>query len=305
MTKAVGVYVDLSNLNMGGGYGMRFDVLRDFASRDGYDPVRLNVYAVFDEEKGRTDNNYRHGTNDFYSTLRDWGYKVIEKKVKWFTDELGNRHSKANTDLEMAVDALLQSEGMEKVILATGDGDFVQVARALQSKGLRCEVVAFKNVSYDLKKEADLFVSGYLIPGLLPIEVGGEWGKPGSKVRGTCNKFFKDKGYGFMRFLNRLDNLWVTDPRKPTSPYASAFAHLYNFRDQTVADELPSRDIVFEFDLTPGEKGMEARNIVPVNEGRKRGGGFAAADKRSPSDHEDYPAGDEELPEYSANADVP
>ena len=138
MAKAVGVYVDLSNLNMGGGYGMRFDVLRDFASRDGYNPVRLNVYAVFDEEKGRTDNGYRHGTNDFYSTLRDWGYKVIEKKVKWFTDELGNRHSKANTDLEMAVDALLQSEGMEKVILATGDGDFVQVARALQSKGLRC-----------------------------------------------------------------------------------------------------------------------------------------------------------------------
>ncbi len=299
MAKAVGVFVDLSNLNMGGGYGMRFDVLREFASRDGYNPVRLNVYAVFDEERGRNDVNYRQGTHDFYSTLRDWGYKVIEKKVRWFTDDQGNRHSKANTDLEMAVDMLLQSAGMEKVILATGDGDFIQVARALQSKGLRCEVVAFNNISHELKKEADLFVSGYLIPGLLPIEAGGEWGKQGSKVRGTCNKFFKDKGYGFMRFLNGLDNLWITDPRKPASPYASAFAHLYNFRDQSVADELPSRDIVFEFDLVQGEKGMEARNIAQVNEVRRRGGHQAPA--RTQPEHEEYPAGDEVVPDYSAN----
>jgi len=56
------------------------------------------------------------------------GYKVIEKRVKWFVDEAGNRYGKANADLDMAVDVLLQSENLDRVLLITGDGDFVQVS---------------------------------------------------------------------------------------------------------------------------------------------------------------------------------
>ena len=55
-----------------------------------------------------------------------------------------------------------------RVVLITGDGDFVQVVRALQNMGCRVELVAFQNVSYDLRCEADLFIPGFLIPGLLP-----------------------------------------------------------------------------------------------------------------------------------------
>ena len=36
----------------------------------------------------------------------------------------------------------------------TGDGDFVQVVRALQNKGCRVEVLAFDNVSEELRREA-------------------------------------------------------------------------------------------------------------------------------------------------------
>ncbi|WP_247392596.1 NYN domain-containing protein [Ralstonia pseudosolanacearum] len=57
------------------------------------------------------------------------------KNVKHFKDEEGNDVSKSNADLDMAVDALTESERLDTVLLVTGDGDFVQVVRALQSKG--------------------------------------------------------------------------------------------------------------------------------------------------------------------------
>jgi uncharacterized LabA/DUF88 family protein/cold shock CspA family protein len=266
----VGVYVDVVNLFRNGGRRMRYDVLREFAARGGAEPMRLNAYVSIDEARASEDRGYREGVEGFHAALRDFGYKVIEKQVKWFTNEAGERYAKANADLDMAVDALLQSENLDRVLMATGDGDFIQVVRALQNKGCRVEVVAFENVSSDLKREADMFLSGYLIPNLLPAEAGPEgkpptWGEEGSRVRGTCHSFNQDKHYGFMRFLKGLaPGLWNTDTRHPDSPYASAFAHGSEFIDGFDVSALPSRDHLFEFTLASSEKGLQARNIVRI-----------------------------------------
>ncbi len=260
----VGVYVDVANIAMNGGFGMRYDVLRQFASHDDAEVVRLNAYVVFDQERAQRDPQYDVGTNNFYSTLRDFGYKVITKYVKKYTDEEGNVYAKANTDLEMAVDALLQSEKLDKVLLATGDGDFVQVVRALQNKGCNVELVAFNNISYDLRREVDVFVSGYVIPNLLPIKNSSvSWGQPNSRVRGYCYDYKHDKGYGFLRFLRSMDgNLWITDTRNPKSPYRSAFFHASNLEEPVDFQRIPSRDIIFEFDVVDSKKeGLEAKNI--------------------------------------------
>lgn len=263
-----GVYVDVANIAMNGGFGMRFDVLRRFAAHDGAEVVRLNAYVVFDQERASRDAQYNLGTNNFYSTLRDYGYKVITKYVKRYKDEEGNIFSKANTDLEMAVDVLLQSEKLDKIILCTGDGDFIQVVRALQNKGCNVELVAFENISRDLRKEVDVFVSGYIIPNLLPVRNSPmPWGQPGSRVRGYCYEFKADRGYGFLRFLNSLEgNLWLTDTRDPQSPYRSVFFHEANLESPLDMSRLPSRDIILEFELTPSRKEeLEARHIQVVN----------------------------------------
>jgi uncharacterized LabA/DUF88 family protein len=162
----VGVYVDVANITSNGGNGMRYDVLREFATRDGAEPIRLNAYVTYDPERERGDPSgiYRARQAGFHSRLRDFGYKVILKNYKWYLNEEGQRVAKANTDLDMAVDALLQSENMDRVILATGDGDFVRVVQALQNNGCRVEVVAFTNISSELRREADLYANGYLIP---------------------------------------------------------------------------------------------------------------------------------------------
>ncbi|MBI1910397.1 MAG: NYN domain-containing protein [Deltaproteobacteria bacterium] len=264
----IGLYIDVANITRNGGYGMRFDILRDFACRDNGEPIRLNAYVAYDEERAKTDHDYRERTFNFHSTLRDYGFKVIEKTVSWYIDEAGNRFGKANADLDMAVDALLQSENLEKVLMATGDGDFIQVVRALQNKGCRVEAVAFQNVSSNLKREVDLYMSGFLIPNLLPIEGADpkkNWGDVGSRVRGICYTYNHSKNFGFMRFLSRIGpGLWITDTRRSDSPYGTAFAHESCFDPSTDISLLPSREMIFEFDLTQGDKGMQASNIVRV-----------------------------------------
>ncbi|HKQ72747.1 MAG TPA: NYN domain-containing protein [Blastocatellia bacterium] len=272
-TTRVGVYVDVANINRNGGYGMGYEVLREFACRDDAEALRLNAYVSFDADKARRDTYYFHRTNSFYSVLRDFGYKVIQKEVKWFVDEDGNRVAKANADLDLAVDALLQSENLDRVLLVTGDGDFVQVVRALQNRGCRVEVVAFRNVSAELRREADLFMSGYLIPDLLPIEKDddeNQWGGIDHRVRGIC--YYHKADFGFMRFLKRIDgNLWVTDAKHPDSPYGTAWFHDSSLpvgATGPVAQDLPSRKYIFEFKLVRAEqdKGLRAVDVQIVAE---------------------------------------
>ena len=226
-TAKVGVYADVANMYRNGGQRMQYDVLREFACRDYAEPVRLNCYVTYDVERAKRDTSYRDGALSFHSKLRDYGYKVIVKEIRWYRDEAGNRYGKANADLDLAVDALLQSEKLDRVLIASGDGDFVQVIRALQNRGCRAEIVALDNSSGDLWREADLFISGYLIPGLIPMRdasgapiTGGvdgpEWGEIGSRVRGWCYWHEHGRGFGYMRFLKEIARgLWFTDARHP------------------------------------------------------------------------------------------
>jgi len=265
----VGVYVDAANISRNGGQRMQYDVLREFACRDHAEPLRLNVYLTYDEERAETNTVYRDKARAYQSALRELGYKVIEKRVKWFQDEAGNRYGKANADLDMAVDLLLQSQNLDRVVLVTGDGDFVQVVRALQNKGCRVEVIGFDNVSEDLRNEADLYVSGFLIPGLLPArgeDTGVPWGEIGSRVRGYCYHHDENKSFGFMRFLVRSSPyLWKTDSRDPDSPYRTAFFHDSNLPDGFNVMRLPSRHHVFEFTLAePSGKQPVATDIQLV-----------------------------------------
>jgi uncharacterized LabA/DUF88 family protein len=289
----VGVYIDVANLTRNGGYGMRYEVLREFACRGNAEPVRLIAYVSYDADRAESDLAYREAQQGFYSLLRDFGYKVIQKNVKWYVDENGTRFGKANADLDLAVDALLQSENIDRVLLATGDGDFVQVVRALQNRGCRVEVVAFENVSAELRREADLFMAGYLIPNLLPSAAGRgapAWGELGSRVRGVCYNH-TGKGYGFLRYMKTIaPELWKIDARQADSPYDSVFFHNSQLPDEVHAGDLPSRSYVFEFELGKAEgreNGLQAVNMQLVSPRRRMAGpppnGAATATAQPPA----------------------
>ncbi len=269
-----GVYVDVENIARNGGRGMRFDTLRQYATRDGADAIRLNAYLAFDEDRAQRDFDYRSRATRYHFALRDVGFKVIEKPVQWYTNEDGVRVSRANSDLDLAVDMLLQSTKLDRVVLVSGDAAFVQVVRALQNHGCRVELIGFQNVSYDMRCESDLFISGYLIPGLLPMAVKPAapaparppaWGEAGGRVRGTCYHFNVEKGFGFLRYLSRLGDLTITDTRDADSPYREAFFHRSQSPANLDLSLLPNRDMIFDFVLVPGRDGkMEANELSLV-----------------------------------------
>lgn len=260
----VGVYVDVSNIAQNGGFGMQYDVLREFACRNNGVAIRLNAYVAYDGEMAKKNVEYKMKATSFHSVLRDFGFKVIVKYVRWFIDEQGNKFGKANADLDMAVDALMQSERLDYVLLVSGDGDFVQVVRALQNKGCRVEVLAFKNVSNILRNEADVFTSGYLVPDLVPAENPPE---NGTRIaRGVCYSYYPKKSYGFMRFMKDISGgLWITDSRKTSSPYGTAFAHSSQFPENFDLNSLPNREQIFEFELKEvKDKGWQAESIKTI-----------------------------------------
>jgi uncharacterized LabA/DUF88 family protein len=197
MTLKTGIYVDAENIRLCGGYGMRYDVLVDLANLGNSEMLRANCYLAENRERTKEDRDYRQKLYRYHDILRQCGFKVIKKYVKHFVDDEGILTTKANADMDLAIDALLQARNLDRIILLTGDGDFIRLVQALQNMGCRVEVIAFNNVSSELKEEADSFLSGFLIPGLLPIQnEGAGW------HRGFPINYNPDRGFGFMRYYS-------------------------------------------------------------------------------------------------------
>ncbi len=191
-----GIYVDAENIRMCGGYGIRYDVLADLANSGNSILLRANSYLAEDRERTREDADYRQKLYRYHDVIRQCGFKLIKKIVKHYIDDEGILTTKANADMDLAIDALLQARNLDRIILLTGDGDFIRLVLALQNMGCRVEVIGFKNVSGALKETADSFMSGYLVPGLLPIVTrNGE-----EKQRGIAINYNPDRGFGFMRY---------------------------------------------------------------------------------------------------------
>ncbi len=230
-----GVYVDAENIRLCGGYGMRYDVLVDLAEAGNSVLLRANSYLAEDRERTRDDQEYRQKLYRYHDVLRQCGFKVIKKFVKHFVDDEGIITTKANADMDLAIDALLQARNLDRVILLTGDGDFIRLVLALQNMGCRVEVLGFNNVSHELKEAADSYLSGFLVPGLLPIHSGG--GE--NRQRGFPINYNADRGFGFMRYY-----ILTRDGLKPES----VFFHCSKAQDINDNLFLDSSNI-FEFSI--------------------------------------------------------
>ena len=91
----------------------------------------------------------------FFEALEKLG---IENRIKDLQEFKGGA-KKADWDVGIAVDAIRISPGVDTIILASGDGDFLQVVEYLKNQGKRIEVIAFgKATSSQLKEQADEFI---------------------------------------------------------------------------------------------------------------------------------------------------
>jgi uncharacterized protein (TIGR00288 family) len=91
----------------------------------------------------------------FFEALTNLG---IETRVKDLQEFYGGQ-KKADWDVGLAVDAIRISPSVDTIVLASGDGDFLQVIDYLKNQGKRVEVIAFgKSSSLNLKRAADEFI---------------------------------------------------------------------------------------------------------------------------------------------------
>ena len=71
--------------------------------------------------------------------------------------------TEASGDIELAIDAMEQSETVDHLVIFSGDGDFTTLVEALQRKGRKVSVVSSMAtqppmIADDLRRQADHFI---------------------------------------------------------------------------------------------------------------------------------------------------
>lgn len=252
-----GIFLDMENLVRNGGWGMRFDAIRDLVTEQGTMVLRANAYMAVDTRREQEDVEYRERQQKYRERVRTAGFHIVEKEVKRYRNDDGSITTKANADLDMAVDAILQAENLDYILIGSGDGDFCRLVRALQNKGKRVDALAFDNVSRELKREVDYFFPGTVVPGILPIRNPGE----PPRQRGILESVNAEKGFGF---ISTRTGYAVTDIQ------SGIFCHISQVSEdgESVPNdrfhELSRAGAVLEFEPFESEKGMQAVNAVVI-----------------------------------------
>jgi uncharacterized LabA/DUF88 family protein len=97
-------------------------------------------------------------TKSFLKKLLKIGFTVVSKPVKVVTDEKGNKFEKANFDVEMTADILLNLKNLDLVIIFSGDSDFAYLCELIHKDKKKVHFYASKRtLAWELRKTADKF----------------------------------------------------------------------------------------------------------------------------------------------------
>jgi len=143
----VGVFIDVQNVY----YGARrlkgkldFDALLESAVRD----RRLIAATAYVVESKETNQS------QFIGMLQKRAIEVRRKALQVRTDG----SMKGDWDMELALDILDAANGLDVVVLVSGDGDFTPLVKRVKALGPRVEVIAFpRNAAKALIEVADHF----------------------------------------------------------------------------------------------------------------------------------------------------
>ncbi len=86
----------------------------------------------------------------FYKKLDEFGYNLFLKPVKLFKQENKISKRKANCDVDMAFHLMKEKDDFNRVIILSGDGDFLPVLKYL--KGIGKEIIILSRRSRTAKE---------------------------------------------------------------------------------------------------------------------------------------------------------
>ncbi|MCL5010813.1 MAG: NYN domain-containing protein [Patescibacteria group bacterium] len=78
----------------------------------------------------------------FYAKLEKFGYELCLKPVKLFEQDDGATKRKANCDVDMAFYLMKEKDDFDKVVVLSGDGDFLPVLKYLKNQGKEVIILA-------------------------------------------------------------------------------------------------------------------------------------------------------------------
>ena len=89
----------------------------------------------------------------FVGSLEKYGYRVTQLPVARFAD---GTTKTVGDDMTIGMDILEENQPGDRVMLVSGDGDFIPVVKRMQNKGVKVTVVGRKaNTSFKLRQLAD------------------------------------------------------------------------------------------------------------------------------------------------------
>jgi len=80
--------------------------------------------------------------NRFYRRLNKFGYQLHLKPIKLYEQDDGTTKRKANCDVDLAFHLMKERDNVERVILLSGDGDFLPLLKYLKDIGKEVIVLA-------------------------------------------------------------------------------------------------------------------------------------------------------------------
>jgi len=78
----------------------------------------------------------------FYLKLKNFGYELHLKPVKLYEQDDGTTRRKANCDVDMAFHLMKEKENFSRVVILSGDGDFLPVLKYLRNIGKEVIILA-------------------------------------------------------------------------------------------------------------------------------------------------------------------
>lgn len=138
--KKAGVYIDGSNIyhdGMKAGWQVDYYKLKQFIKRK-YEIITIKYYNSIGYEKDRAgkylkDRGGKHiisqATQKFENALQKMGYEVISKPLKFIKGKESIASNKLDGDL--MIDALLEHQQWDELILLSGDSDFERLVKEI------------------------------------------------------------------------------------------------------------------------------------------------------------------------------
>ena len=145
----VGIFVDVQNMFYAAKdrYAGRLDYIKLLDLMVG--PRQLTVAYAYIVQIPEIDQS------SFVSLLEHNGYTIRTKDLRL----RGDGSAKGDWDVGIAVDIAMMLDSLDVVALASGDGDFCELAELVKRRNKRIEVAAFShNTSMDLIRSADQFL---------------------------------------------------------------------------------------------------------------------------------------------------